>query len=88
MDKTLVIDKERVDILMKRANIRTYSELAKRSGLHQNTLTKVLRGRTWDSNTAQKLAGALQCSPIDLQVAEGYPFPNWETLAVPCISKN
>lgn len=80
--RKFVIDRERVDLLMKRANIKTYAELAARSELHPNTLTKVLGGRTWDSKTAMKLANALECNPIDLQVAWGYPAPNWGTLAV------
>jgi lambda repressor-like predicted transcriptional regulator len=82
MSQSFVIDKERVDLLMKRAGIRTYTDLATKSGLHPNTLTKVLGGRTWDSMTAQKLAMALDCNPLDLQTAIGFPPPNWGTLAV------
>jgi lambda repressor-like predicted transcriptional regulator len=83
--KTLVIDRERVEILMKREGIQTFRELSEKSGLHKNTLTKVLSGQTWDSRTVEKLAGALNCSPIDLQTAQGYPAPNLVTLAAPCV---
>ena len=78
----LVIDKERVSILMKRADIRTYRELAEKAGIHYNTVTKVLNGAKFDSETANKLALALNCSPIDLMTAEGFPDPNSATLAV------
>ena len=79
--RTFVIDRERVDLLMKRSGIKTYTALAERAGLHPNTLTKVLKGTKWDSSTAMKLADALDCNPIDLQTAIGYPSPNWGTLA-------
>ena len=80
--KNLRIDRERVDILMKDRGISSFAELARVAGLHPNTLVKVLKGKNWDSSTAEKLAAALDCNPIDLQVAEGYPDPNWEALAV------
>jgi len=88
MSQSFIIDKERVELLMKRAGVRTYTELAARSGLHPNTLTKVLGGRTWDSMTAQKLALALDCNPIDLQTAIGFPPPNWGTLVALSASPN
>ncbi len=73
---SLSIDRTRVLVLMERAGIATLTELAAKADVHQNTLTKVLRGEEFRSTTATKLATALGCSPIDLQVAEGYPDPN------------
>lgn len=88
MEEKYIIDKERVDLLMKRASISTYVELAERSGLHQNTLTKILDGKSWQSKTAMKLAKALHCSPIDLQTLVGFPLPNLETLGSLSVSLN
>lgn len=71
----LRIDRERVEALMKRKGIETYQELSKVSGVHANTLTVVMRGGNWSTGTAEKLAAALNCNPIDLMVAEGFPEP-------------
>ncbi|GIV81677.1 MAG: hypothetical protein KatS3mg051_1031 [Anaerolineae bacterium] len=79
----LIIDRTRVDLLMRRAGIESYADLAARAGVHENTLLRVLKGHNWTSETAAKLAAALNCNPIDLMTAEGYPDPNWEPLAVP-----
>jgi len=78
----LTIDKERVNVLMKRAGIKTYRDLASSAGVHYNTVTRVLNGSVFDSATADKLATALNCSPIDLMSAEGSPDPNLVALAV------
>ena len=76
-----IIDRERVDLLMKQVDIGTYADLAKQTGLHKNTLTKILNGSKWHSDTIDKLAIALRCNPIDLISTIGYPSPNWVTLA-------
>lgn len=79
---SLTIDRTRVRVLMERAGIETLTDLAERAGLHQNTLTKILRGEEFRSTTAEKLAKALSCNPVDLQVAEGFPDPNLVALAL------
>lgn len=78
----LVIDKDRVNLLMKRSGTKTYRELALNAGLHYNTVTRVLNGSIFDSVTADKMAQALKCNPIDLMTAEGFPDPNLAALAV------
>ena len=78
----LVIDRTRVRVLMERAGIKTLTELAAKADVHQNTLTKVLNGEEFRSTTVAKLAKALNCNPVDLQVAEGYPDPNLVALAL------
>lgn len=79
------IDETRLKLLMQRAGIESYTELAEKSGIHRNTLHNVIRGEAWKSDTAAKLADVLGCNPIDMLVADGYPDPNWEALAVPLI---
>ena len=75
MKTKLRIDGERVHVLMRERGIGTLQELAGISGVHANTLTPVLRGGGWSAKTAEKLAEALGCNPIDLLVSEGYPEP-------------
>jgi plasmid maintenance system antidote protein VapI len=70
---------------MDREGVSMLQELAERAGIHPNTLTKVLSGESWTPETAVKLAVALNCNPIDLLVAEGFPDPNWAALAVPSL---
>lgn len=69
------IDKYRLEFLMEQKGIKTLQELADMSGVHRNSLTRILRGERWTSDTATKLADALGCNPIDLLVARGYPDP-------------
>ena len=82
-DNTLIIDRKRVDLLMERAQIKSYRKLAQAAGIHENTIFNVLRGAAFDSNTAKRLALVLHCNPIDLMTAEGFPDPNSVALAVP-----
>ena len=84
----LIIDRERIDILMRSAEIDTYVELAKRAQLHPNTLTKILKGEKWQSETVEKLASVLECNPIDLLVAVGFTLPNSVTLGSRCALMN
>jgi len=86
MDNQFRIDKHRLEFLMEQKGIRTLQQLAEISGVHGNTLTRILRGEKWTSDTATKLADALDCNPIDLLVAKGYPDPK---LAAPvALSQN
>ena len=85
MTETLVIDKEKVNLFMQEVGIKRYSELAEKADLHPNTLTKVLRGEGWTSETAIKLARVLHCNPIDLQTAKGYEDPKSDTLVGPSV---
>ena len=84
----LIIDRERIDILMRSAEIDTYVELAKRAQLHPNTLTKILKGEKWQSETVEKLASVLECNPIDLLVTVGFTLPNSVTLGSRCALMN
>lgn len=47
-----------------------------------HTVTRVLNGSMFDSATAEKMAKALNCNPIDLLTAEDFPDPNLVALAV------
>jgi len=71
----LRIDRKRVEALMEKKGLLTMQELAKASGVHANTLTVIMRGGNWNAKTAERLAAALDCNPVDLLVAEGYPEP-------------
>lgn len=73
--KGMRIDEERVRALMKENGLHSYQDLAAASGVHANTLTVVLRGGGWSAKTAERLAKALNCNPIDLIVTEGFPEP-------------
>jgi len=71
----LRIDRTRVQALMTLHGVDTMQELSERSGVHVNTLTVVLRGGRWSAKTIERLAIALDCNPVDLLVADGFPAP-------------
>lgn len=81
MKYKLRIDSERIHALMEKRGIATLQELATLANVHANTLTPVLRGGGWSAKTAEKLAAALDCNPIDLLVTEDYPEPFWDAPA-------
>lgn len=74
-ERQVRIDKHKVKVLMALRNIDTQRELVKRSGLHESTVIKVLNGEGFKSETLERLAGALECSPMDLLRVDGYPSP-------------
>lgn len=51
-------------------------ELAKISGVSEPTITRLLQGRPFTSDTLGKIADALDCNPVDLIDAKGYPSPH------------
>lgn len=51
-------------------------ELAKLSGISEPTITRLLHGRPFSSETLGKLAEALDCHPIDLIDANGFDSPH------------
>ena len=51
-------------------------ELAKLSGISEPTITRLLHGRPFTSDTLGKLAEALECHPIDLIDAMGFDAPH------------
>ena len=60
------IDRRKVRVKMARAGIEELSELARRSGLHPNTIHKVLDSHNWSSRTLDALAQALDCESTEL----------------------
>lgn len=50
-------------------------QVAERSGIGEATLYRIIRGAGFTSHTLGKLAAALECSPNDLIVSEGFPSP-------------
>lgn len=51
-------------------------ELAKISGISEPTITRLLQGKPFTSDTLGKLAGALECHPVDLIDAKGFASPH------------
>lgn len=51
-------------------------ELAKMSGVSEPTITRLLQGKPFTSDTLVKLAKALECNPIDLIDARGFASPH------------
>lgn len=51
-------------------------ELAKISGVSEPTITRLLQGKPFTSDTLGKIAGALGCHPVDLIDAKGYAPPH------------
>lgn len=70
------IDERRVKQFMLMAGIDTQLELARRSKLDKQTITRALNGDPFRSDTLSKLAEALNVHPMDLIAAEGFPAPH------------
>lgn len=51
-------------------------DLARASGVHEQTLYNLMAGKDFTSGTLAKIAAALDCHPVDLIDAQGYPDPN------------
>ena len=51
-------------------------DLAKRSGLSQMTITRLMQGHPFSSESLSKVAKALDCHPIDLIEAKGFASPH------------
>lgn len=51
-------------------------ELAKLSGISEPTITRLLHGKPFTSDTLSRLAEALDCHPIDLIDAKGFSSPH------------
>lgn len=54
----------------------TVRDLGKVSEIHEQTIYRLMSGATFNSESLGKLAKALDCNPIDLIEAEGYPAPH------------
>lgn len=52
--------------VMERRGIRTQAELSERTGLSQNTITKIRRQHAFRHNSLDALCRALDCQPGDL----------------------
>lgn len=50
--------------------------LAERSGVSEPTITRLMQGRPFNSETLGKLADALECHPVDLIDANGFSSPH------------
>jgi DNA-binding Xre family transcriptional regulator len=51
-------------------------DLARKSGISEQTITRLLQGKPFTSDTLGKLAKALRCHPVDLIEGSGYPSPH------------
>ena len=84
MLQELKVDVAEVRAQMGRANI-SQSRLAELSGVHKNTVTKILKNETADLesiaafarglNAALRAAGQPELNPIDLLKPVGFPAP-------------
>jgi DNA-binding Xre family transcriptional regulator len=73
----LIIDRKRVYVLAQRQDIFTVEELARVCKIHANTLSRILNGSGWQSQTVESLARALACHPFDLMVTDdSFPVPS------------
>lgn len=82
MSNALRIDERKLKIIMATKEIDTYAALAKKSGLHWTTISKLVSGQGFRSETLDAIANALEVNPLDLLQVEGFPDPH---LAAPAI---
>lgn len=59
-------DKQKVLVKMAEAGIGSYQELARRTGVCVNTISRLNNGGSAQFATLQALAGALNCKPAEL----------------------
>lgn len=59
-------DKQKMLVKMAEAGIGSYRELAARTGVSVNTISRLNNGGSAQFVTLQALAGALNCEPADL----------------------
>jgi lambda repressor-like predicted transcriptional regulator len=67
-----MIDRGRITVMMERVGLSSINELAEASSIHPNTLSRVLSGSGWQSQTLVVLASVLGCHPFDLLVVSGF----------------
>ena len=71
----IAIDRARLQRLMHRAEIPTYAKLSAATGIHENSLVRMLKSEGFNTKSLMKLAVALACNPIDILVTPGFvPF--------------
>jgi DNA-binding Xre family transcriptional regulator len=56
--------------------------LAARSGLSEITVSRLMQGKAFNSETLGKLATALGCHPVDLIEAKGFASPHMVAPAI------
>lgn len=74
-DVQLVVDKERLDALMKKKGFRTYRDLAYKAKdrgltLSEGTIYKMVEEATWTATRLAALCEMLDCKPADI-------IPDW-----------
>lgn len=57
-------------------------DLAEQSGVSEQTIVRLLKGKAFTSDTLGKLAEALNVNPVDLIQSDGHPDPLVEAQAV------
>ena len=71
----LAIDRNRLKTMMNRQGIPTYAKLSAATGIHENSLVRMLKSEGFNTKSLIKLADALACNPLDLVVTTGFaPF--------------
>lgn len=66
-------DKQKIIVKMAEAGISSYKELATRTGVCANTISRLNNGGSAQFATLQALAGALNCKPAELLEGGGNP---------------
>ncbi|MCD6290359.1 MAG: helix-turn-helix transcriptional regulator [Anaerolineae bacterium] len=82
----LKIDERKVRVFMAMRGIDTVRDLARKAGIHEDTVWKVFKGRNFTAETLERLATALECNPLDLLTVEGYPDPHMGAPALASVS--
>lgn len=70
------VDEKKLRMWMALRGIGTVVSLAERSGVHYTTISSMLKGSGFRSETLDALARALDVNPLDLLDTEDYPAPH------------
>lgn len=69
------VNRKKLDYVMLMREVPSYRELAKRVGVHYNTISNMVNRDEYSIGLLEKVSGVLHVNPLDLLDTEGFPEP-------------
>lgn len=95
MERLVYVDWDKIELLIKTSEVDLAgfggSEivyLSQKTGRPWSTIKRVKSERTTTLKTIGEIAQALECNPVDIISAQGYPAPKSEALAALSITES
>lgn len=74
-ERNIRVDARRLDIAMALAGMRTDESLAEAASITGQTIRNIRASGSCSLRVLSRLAGSLDCNPIDLLITPGHPDP-------------